>query len=193
MGAIVVTHVWYAGSHVDPHTYGAAELANGPITQIIPWDDGHTAVQTSRLTDLPADQLWKVVTDQGRFDQFMPYVRSTTVERLPSGKFLEKQILDLPHATYEVHLEITLDQQLGVRKAYWRQVNGTLEYNEGAWVVEEADGKSILRYQVAADANWLPQFVVNFSLRPRLDRLLQSVEQRVRELNEKDPQYFQPE
>src|SRR6185436_19503247 len=64
-GACVVTYVWYAGSHVDNHVYGASELANGPITQIVPWHDNYKAVQTSRLTDLPADQIWKVVTDQG--------------------------------------------------------------------------------------------------------------------------------
>jgi hypothetical protein len=190
-GAAVVAYVWYSGSHVDSRTYGAADLANGPITQIIPWDDGRTAVQVSRLTDLPADQLWKVVTDQGRFDQFMPYVRKTTVEPLPGGKLLEKQILDLPHATYNVELEIALDQQPGVRKARWRQINESLTYNQGAWVVEESGGKSILRYQVAAGVDWMPQFVVNFSLRPRLNRLLQAVEQRVRDLNAKEPQYFQ--
>src|SRR4051794_36867617 len=61
LGAAVVAYVWYAGTHLDLRTYGAGELANGPVTQIIRWDEGHTAVQTSRLTDLPADQLWKVV------------------------------------------------------------------------------------------------------------------------------------
>jgi len=189
-GGCVVGYVWYAGNHVDTHTYGAAELANGPITQIIPWRDNYKAVQTSRLTDLPADQIWKVVTDQGRFDQFMPYVRKTTVERLPNGKLLEKQILDLPHATYNVDLEITLDEKPGIRQARWRQVNPGLDLNEGAWIVEEANGKSILRYQAAADVNWLPQFAVNFALRPRVNRLLKSVEQRVRDLADKDPQYF---
>ena len=189
-GIAVIGHIWYWGGHVDPQVYGVTELAGGPVTQIITWDDGHTAVQASRLTDLSADQLWKVVTDQGRFDQFMPYVRQTTVEKLPDGKFLEKQILDLPTGSYNVDLEITLDLQANVRKARWRQLNGTLDFNEGAWVVEQAGPKTILRYQVAADFNWLPQFVVNYALRKRLNKLLESVETRVRDLNQKDPQYF---
>lgn len=61
-GVAVVAHVWYWGSHIDPQTYGASELLSaGPVSQLIAWDNGYTAAQTSRLTDLPADQLWKVV------------------------------------------------------------------------------------------------------------------------------------
>ena len=40
-------------------------------------------------------------------------------------------------------LQITLDQQANVRKARWRQLNGTLDFNEGAWVVEQAGPNTI--------------------------------------------------
>ena len=96
---------WYWGGHVDPQVYGVPELAGGPVTQIITWDKDRTAVQASLcLTDLPAHELWKRVYDQGRFDQFMPYVRQTTVEKLPDGKFLKKQILDLPTGQLQRHV-----------------------------------------------------------------------------------------
>lgn len=147
-------------------------------------------MQVSRLSELSADHLWKVVTDQGRFDQFMPYVRKTTVQKQADGTFLEQQILDLPHKTFELELRITLSQNGNTRTAGWRQTKGSLDVNEGAWVVESAAGKSILRYQVSASISWLPHWAVNQSMRPRLAKLLESVETRVRDLEQKEPGYF---
>src|SRR5262245_28211551 len=66
-GALVIARMWYRGTVIDPHEYNSSELANGPISQIIAWPENHKAVQVSRLSSLPADQLWKVITDQGRF------------------------------------------------------------------------------------------------------------------------------
>jgi hypothetical protein len=43
---------------------------------------------------------------------------------------------------------------------------------------------------VAASLNWVPQFVVNAALRPRLDRLLKAVEKRTQELQQREPDYF---
>jgi hypothetical protein len=190
IGAAVVGHVWYRGSHVDAHTYTADELERGPVAQIIAWEGDRTAVQISRLSPLPPDHVWRVVTDQGRFDQFMPYVRSTTVEPRPDGTLLERQILDLPHASYELQLNIRLSEQGPVRTARWTQTQGMLSFNQGAWVVERAGEQSLLRYQVSASLDWVPQWVVNYAMRRRLGRLLEAVEARVRDMERREPEYF---
>lgn len=189
-GAAVLAHVWYCGSHVDPHQYDADELKHGPIAQIISWDGGRTAVQISQLSALPPDHLWRVVTDQGRFDEFMPYVRSTTVEPGPDGTLIEKQILDLPHTSFELELAIRLSEQDGRRRARWEQKKGTLNFNQGAWIVESLGDRSVLRYQVSASLDWVPQWLVNYAMRRRLGRLLEAVEARVRDLEKREPEYF---
>ena len=191
LGAAALCRVWWRGARIDSHEYSAAELEAGPISQVIQWHDGqHTAVQISRLTPLSADHLWRVVTDQARFDEFMPYVQTTTIRPGPDGSILESQILNLPHADYELDLEIRLKESGDRRSADWKQVKGVLPFNEGAWIVERVQDRSILRYQVAASMDWVPQFAVNSALRPRLNRLLQAVERRTRELEQSEPQYF---
>ncbi|MBI4600960.1 MAG: SRPBCC family protein [Planctomycetes bacterium] len=190
-GAASVATVAYKGGHVDARVLGPAELEAGPATQIVAWEGGRTAVQVSKLSALPADRLWRVVTDQGRFDEFMPYVRSTEVRPGPGGALIETQILDLPHASYDLELEIRLKEEGNVRTAAWRQLKGTLSYNHGAWVVEAHGPRTVLRYQVSASLGWVPDWAVNYAMRGRLTKLLDSVEERVRALEKAEPAYFQ--
>jgi uncharacterized membrane protein len=190
LGAAALGHIWYRGSHVDDRVYSVVELEQGPVAQIISWDEGRTAVQISRLSTLPADHLWRVVTDQGRFDEFMPYVRSTTVRPGPEETLIESQVLDLPHASYELELTIRLRDHDGTRTARWAQTKGVLSYNQGAWVVESHGERTILRYQVSAALGGVPQWIVNYAMRRRLGRLLEAVESRVRDLQKREPDYF---
>lgn len=185
-----VLRAWYVGSHVDTHQYGAAELERGPVAQIIQWNEDHTAVQVSQLSTLHADRLWRVVTDQERFDEFMPYVKNTTIRPGPDGSVIETQVLELPHKNFDLELEIRLTGDNNTRTARWRQLRGLLAFNEGAWVVERAGDRSILRYQVSGSLDWIPQWAINYVLRPRLARLLKAVEERVRDLERKEPAYF---
>jgi hypothetical protein len=135
LGAVSLTRMWWRGGRVNSHEYSAEELAAGPISQVIAWPDGkHTAVQISRLTKLPPDDLWRVVTDQARFDEFMPYVQKTSVRPGPDGSILETQILNLPHANFDLELEIRLEETSIRRSAGWKQVKGVLPFNEGAWI-----------------------------------------------------------
>lgn len=190
LGALVLGHMYRVGGRVDPRVYTAADLENGPVTQIIPWGGGYTAVQISRLSPLPADKLWKVMTDQARFDEFLPFVEESDIRPGPGGTLIETQVLNLPHASYHLELEIRVSEEPGLRKAAWKQIKGALSLNQGAWIMEEEDGKSIMRYQVAGAFPWLPQWIVNFAMRNRLGRLLVAVEQRVRDLEKNEPGYF---
>jgi hypothetical protein len=189
-GVAVVGHACYNGSRIDPHEYTPAELERGPITQIVAWDGGRTAVQVSLLSQLPPDDLWKVVTDQARFNEFMPYVRETSVEPGPDGLLLEHQKLDLPLASYDLELGIRLTERDGIRTARWEQRKGTLRFNQGAWIVESHGDLSVLRYQVSASLDIVPQWIVNYAMRRRLGRLLEAVETRVRDLQQRQPEYF---
>lgn len=191
-GLMALGFVWYRGSYVDDHVYTAAELDAGPVSQIITWENGRTAVQISRLSPLSADHLWRVATDQGRFDEFMPYVRATTVRPGDDNTLIEEQWLDLPYGSYDLELTIRLVEDGNVRKARWEQSRGSLTYNQGAWVVEQHGDGAILRYQVSATLAHVPQWVVNFAMRRRLGRLLQAVETRVRDLEQREPGYFRP-
>jgi hypothetical protein len=189
-GLAALGFVWYQGSHVDGRIHSTVDLKNGPIAQIIPWEGGRTAVQISRFSTLPADDLWRVATDQGRFDEFMPYVRETTVRPGPDDTLIESQILDLPHASYDLELTIRLREENSVRTAAWAQSKGLLTYNQGAWVVERVPEGAILRYQVSAALTGVPQWIVNYAMRRRLGRLLEAVESRVRDLQKREPDYF---
>lgn len=132
------------------------------------------------------------MTDQGRFDEFMPYVRTTTVSDGPDGMLIEKQVLDLPYASYDVELDITLSEKDNVRTARWEQRQGTLLFNQGAGGVESHGDRSVLRYQVAAHLSGVPQWASNYAMTRRLGRLLNALEKRVRDLRQREPEYFQP-
>jgi ribosome-associated toxin RatA of RatAB toxin-antitoxin module len=181
LGGLAIGWMWYKGSTIDERLFEAADLRRGMRSQIIGWPGGRTAVQISRYVDLEADLLWNVVTDQARFDEFMPYVRQTTVRPGPDGSLIEAQILDLPHASYELELQIRLETKGNKRQARWTQTSGALRFNEGAWVVERVPtGGSLLRYQVSASAGVIPQWFVNFAMTKRLGKLLEAVENRAR-------------
>jgi hypothetical protein len=190
MLAMAVLAYFYGGI-INTTEYGPNDLRGGPRSQIVPWPNNNTAVQVSRLSKLKPDHLWKVVTDQSRFDEFMPYVRETTVEALPDGSFLEKQVLDLPAGSYDLDLRIRLTAHDNIRRAAWEQQRGTLRYNAGAWIVEKHGDESILRYQVAARLGWLPQWMTNSAMRGRLGKLLEAVEVRTAKLEQNEQGYFQ--
>ena len=76
------------------------------------------------------------------------------------------------------------------RTARWEQREGTLVFNQGAWVVESHGDRSVLRYQVAAQLIGVPQWVSNYAMKRRLGRLLDAVEKRVRDLRQREPGYF---
>lgn len=189
-GLVVLAQFWYVGSHIDGEVYGPAELGDRQVVQIIRWNEDYTAVQVSCATRLPVEHLWRVVADQGRFQEYMPWVASSTVRPGPSGTLIDEQRLDLPMGTYALTLEITLERSGNTSTARWRQLEGELAFNEGAWVVEDHGDSAVLRYQVAASLRLLPQWALNYTMRLRLGRLLDAVLLRVRQLEQTEPEYF---
>ena len=189
-GLVVLVHLWYVGSHIDGTVYGPAELGDRQVAQIIQWDKDHTAVQISCVTRLPVEHVWRVLADQERFDEYMPWVISSTVRPGPTNPLFVEQRLDLPTGTYALTLEITLERSGNTSTARWRQLEGEMAFNEGAWVVEDHGDSVVLRYQVAASMWPFPQWVANYAMRLRLGGLLDAVLARVQQLEKTEPDYF---
>lgn len=189
-GLVVLADLWYVGGHIDGKLYGPAELGDRQVAQIIQWDKDHKAVQISCATRLPFEHVWRVVADQERFDEYMPWVADSTMRPGVTGVFIEELKLKLPMGTYAQTLEITVKRSGNISTARWRQLEGDLAFNEGAWVVEDHGGVAVLRYQLATTFWPLPQWAVNSAMRSRLGELLDAVLTRVQRLEETEPEYF---
>jgi len=141
------------------------------------------------LVDLPAARLYRVVTDNGRFAEFMPHVAESTVEVQPDGSIINYQRLDLPLVTdrhYRVKVINTVDEAEGwkVRRSAWSYVpgSGNIVESRGAWtLVELGERRTLLVYEVFTDpGGWIPAWLYNRATRETLPDLIASVRERAR-------------
>jgi ribosome-associated toxin RatA of RatAB toxin-antitoxin module len=186
LGTIVVGRMVYIGSTVDVHVFSPEELKTGPVVQVISWPNNRTAVQASQLMSLPADQVWAVVRDQAKFQEYMPYVKASSIGEKINGKYQLEQKLDLPIGLYENTLQLEEDESPAARTVRWKQLTGPLKFNEGAWVIEQHGANCILRYQLSATVNYVPQWLANYLMRKRLLSIPAAVESRVKALHKSD-------
>jgi hypothetical protein len=189
--AVFFSIAYYQGTHVVQRTYTADELGERVVGQVTPLFDG-TGVEIWGVIEAPADKVWKVVTDQDRFAEYMPYVETSRISERHADHLVEEQTLDLPMGRFErLKLKIWYESEGNRRTAQWNQLQGTPKINRGAWVVEDHGSRSILRYQVRCDpGQGVPEWFLRFFMKHRLKGIVRAVRARVLEKIRSDPEYF---
>jgi len=145
------------------------------------------------IVDALPDRVYRVITDNARFAEFMPYVKESTVEPQPDGSIINYQYLKLPFVAdreYKIRIVNTTRETNGVviRESAWTHVKGpgNIDENHGAWqLVEFPPGKTLVIYEVLTDpGGMIPTFLKNSATKKSLPALLKSVRERVA-----DPRY----
>lgn len=145
------------------------------------------------IVDAPPDRVYRVITDNANFAEFMPYVKESTVEPQPDGSIINYQYLNLPFVAdreYRIRIVNTTRETGGavIRESAWTYVKGSgnIDENHGAWrLIEFPPGKTLVIYEVLTDpGGMIPTFLKNSATQRSLSALLKSVRQRV-----VDPRY----
>ena len=142
------------------------------------------------LIDVPPKRVFKVVTDNEDFEQFMPYVKQSDVERMKEGSIINYQYLDFPFPIgdryYKLHILNTIENtnKGKVFKSAWTYVKGSgnIKDTYGSWILEEyGQGKTLATYVVCTDpGGGIPKWALNMATKISLPQVIDRVRQRVK-------------
>jgi len=131
------------------------------------------------------ESLYAVVTDNAKFAEFMPHVKTSTIIRDADGTLMNHQELSLPFPIADRHYTIRIVNSLrddrGARlwQSAWTYVadSGNIKETRGAWIVTDSGtGKAILDYRVFTDPGGrIPAWAYNTATRRTLPDLLEAV------------------
>ena len=142
------------------------------------------------VVDAPPQRVFRVVTDNENFEQFMPYVKRSEVERLTEGSILNYQHLDFPFPIgdryYKLHILRTVENtdRGKVFTSTWTYVRGSgnIKDTYGSWTLREYDkDKALVIYVCCTDPGGsLPKWALNMATTISLPRVIDRVRQRVK-------------
>lgn len=145
------------------------------------------------LVDAPAARVFRVVTDNESFEEFMPHVRESEVERAADGAVINYQLLEVPFAGdrhYRIRVDNGVERETGgpVYYSRWTYVpgSGNIIDTRGSWtLVPRGAGRTLAVYRVLTDPGGkIPSWIVNLASHRALDSLVEAVRRRV-----PDPRY----
>jgi hypothetical protein len=138
-----------------------------------------------------------VVTDNENFEEFMPYVTESDVEREENGATINYQHLDFPFPIGDRHYKIQVINTVEstpkgqVFRSAWTYVKGSgnIEDTYGTWILEAyPQGKTLVTYIVCTDpGGWVPSWAQNMATEIALPEIIQRIRQQV-----KHPKYQVP-
>jgi carbon monoxide dehydrogenase subunit G len=126
----------------------------------------------------PADVAWRVLTDYEGIATFVSSIRHSTIrERQPGRVVLEQQgvgkawILSVP-----MHVVLEVREEDGRRLAFRDLCGKSFTIYEGRWEVDEADGRTSVRYSLRADPTGRrPAMFARPAIRGSVRKLLEEV------------------
>jgi hypothetical protein len=146
------------------------------------------------VIDVPPHKVFRVITDNEYFEEFMPYVRQSDVERIKEGSIMNYQYLDFPFPIGDRYYKLQILQTIQntekgkVFKSAWTYIKGSGNIRDtyGSWILEEyGQGKTLATYVVCTDPGGsLPKWALNMATKFSLPEIISRVRQRV-----KNPKY----
>jgi uncharacterized protein YndB with AHSA1/START domain len=142
------------------------------------------------VIDAPPERVFKVVTDNENFEQFMPYVKQSEVDRIAAGSIINYQYLDFPlpigDRYYKLHILRAVENTHRGRvfRSTWTYVKGSgnIKDTHGSCTLEEYDqGKTLVTYICCTDpGGYLPNWAVNMATKISLPNFIHRVRERVK-------------
>jgi len=140
--------------------------------------------------DFAPERVFRVVTDNENFEEFMPYVIQSDVELLKEGAIINHQHLDFPFPIgdrfYKINIINTIENinKRKIFKSTWTYVKGSgnIQDTYGSWILEEyGQGKTLATYIVCTDpGGWIPSWAKNMATEIALPKIIERVRQRVK-------------
>jgi hypothetical protein len=157
-----------------------------PVAQLYRTPEGHTTVRAAILLQQPRDAVWQVVTDFDHYDEVLPYLRNTRVERTTKDQVVltgEAKSLFRGYWPFTIYVH----SEKGDRewRIWWDEKgDGEVQVNRGGWTLSEpAPGQTLLVLMLEAEVRGTPTFVLRNFFLYRLRQVLKAVEARVEQDN----------
>jgi len=145
------------------------------------------------VIDQDPERVFRVVTDNEHFAEFMPRVKRSTVEAGADGSPINHQELKLPFVKdreFKVRISNSVTEREGeqIWRSAWTHVKGfgNIEDTTGSWtLLEYGEHRTLVIYEVLTDPGGsIPRYLKNLATKRTLPALLDSVRERAR-----DPRY----
>lgn len=141
------------------------------------------------ILETPAIRVYRVVTDNCEFEEFMPYVKESCVDADEEGLPVNYQRLNswyTPEIRYRIRLENSWTEEApAVGISAWTLVDGfdDLRESRGSWTIQGCDnGNSLVTYQVhTVPEGGLARAVTNLVTKGAMPKLIKQVRERVAE------------
>jgi ribosome-associated toxin RatA of RatAB toxin-antitoxin module len=140
-------------------------------------------VRAAILIRAPVEEIWDVLVDCQHAPEFVPGLKDCKVLRSEGDtETIEHEVKFswlIPKVIYTFRAKYQIQKQID-----FKSIGGDLKEVEGSWVLESiGDGnQTILIYSVYLNPGFfIPQWLVNFTLRRNLPDLMKSVRDRVSE------------
>lgn len=159
-----------------------------------PTDNRGVAAESMAIIDAPSSEVWPVIRDCGKYDQFMPRVKKTEL-RDENGTPICHTELKMPWPIPDLwsdNLSIIREEPSGRYARGWKMVRGMYKRNNGEWrLVPWGDDnqKTLAVYVVDSDPGLvIPDGILKSAQTGSLPELFKAVRNRVVALREKSAQ-----
>lgn len=128
----------------------------------------------------PPDQAFKILIDDGRFHEFIPYVLSSeTLARSANTSRIRVRARHLGLFDFVVTYDRRYYPQ--DQRITWIEVGGHFKRNDGQWRLEPIWGaQTRVHYEIRIDPGfYVPEFLLSFALRQGLPELSQALRRRI--------------
>jgi hypothetical protein len=135
------------------------------------------------------ERVFKVITDNEDFEQFMPYVEQSDVEYITNESIINYQYLNFPFPIgdryYKLYIVQAIENSNAERifKCTWTYVkkSGNIKDTYGSWVLKKyGENRTLATYTVYTDPGGrIPKWALNMATEISLPKIIESVRQRV--------------
>ena len=173
------------------------QLANGEV--IVYLKAGRESVKEGTvigIIDAPPERVFKVITDNENFEQFMPYVKKSNVELGKDGSIINYQYLDFPFPVGDRYYKLRIinsKENIDKGKIFrssWTYIKGSgnIEDTYGSWMLKEyGQGKTLATYVVCTDPGGrIPKWAQNMATKISLPKIIGRVRQQTKNSEYRD-------
>jgi hypothetical protein len=175
VGAGVVFFV--RGTWADDVPRNPTGVADGPVAQVYQPAGQSKRVRCAILLPHPPGRVWKVVTDYGRYGDFLPYLAGVKTEAGGDDTRMTGQARSVLGGWWPFTITIHEKTADGGHVAWWDETGtGEVRVNRGSWeVLPATGGETLLVLSLETEVHNYPAFILRNTYLHRLKEVLRRV------------------